>query len=567
MKQFFTLLAFSLMGHAVSAQFIQSVSILPQNPDGNDTIRIIATGYLPSSGCDDKTFTVSQLGSQLNVTALHCMGLLTTICNVNDTVVVPPLPAGSYTLNFTLEAGMLPAPCTPTGNSANSTLNFNVTPVVQTANSNALSFDNIDDFVEAPAASNLIANSSNISMSMWVYPANNFPAYPDFDGFGGFRDDFSGDFYLLQLSATDVEARFRNSFGTPYTMVYTGLQVNTWQHFVLTYDGSNLVLYQNGVQVISSAANGNISSTVNPFFIGKAPFTNAPFFMNGKLDEISLWNKTLSQQEIDCIYTSGINPTSANLQLYYKCNQGIAAGNNSAITNLTDATSHINGVFNSMALNGSTSNFVQGVTTSSTAISAVLCPGTTYLFGGQTISAPGTYFETFAGASGCDSIVQLTLTSPSFNTAVSQSGPTLIAQQPNGPYQWINCTTGAPVPGAVNQFFTATANGQYAVVLTQGGCSDTSVCVTVTGINTGMGELSNSTISASPIPFNDQLSLVIPAGLKSIAQITDVTGRVILDNISLVGGMPTLINTSTWESGVYFVRSIDGKVFLRLLKG
>jgi hypothetical protein len=161
----------------------------------------------------------------------------------------------------------------------------------------------------------------------------------------------------------------------------------------------------------------------------------------------------------------------------------------------------------------------------------------------------------------------LTLTSPSFNTAVSQSGPTLIAQQPNGPYQWINCTTGAPVPGAVNQFFTATANGQYAVVLTQGGCSDTSVCVTVTGINTGIGELSNSTISASPIPFNDQLSLVIPAGLKSIAQITDVTGRVILDNISLIGGMPTLINTSTWESGVYFVRSIDGKVFLRLLKG
>lgn len=566
MKQIFTLLAISLMGHAVSAQFIQSVSILPQNPDGNDTIRIIATGYLPSSGCDDKTFTVSQQGSQLNVTSLHCMGLLTTICNVNDTLVVPPLPAGSYTLNFTLEAGMLPTPCTPTGNSANSTLNFTVTPVVQTASSNALSFDNIDDFVEAPAASSLIANSSNISMSMWVYPQNAAPAYPDFDGFGGFRDDFSGDFYLLQLSATDVEARFRNSFGTPYTMVYTGLQLNTWQHFVLTYDGSNLVLYRNGVQVLSSAANGNISNTVNPFFIGKAPFTNAPFFMTGKVDEISLWNKTLSQPEIDCIYTSGINPTSANLQLYYKCNQGVAGGNNTSIANLIDGTGNINGVFNGMALNGNTSNFVQGVTTSSTSINAVLCPGTTYQFGGQTITTPGTYFETFTGASGCDSIVQLTLTSPTFNTAVSQSGPTLIAQQPNGPYQWINCATGTPIAGAVNQFFTATANGQYAVVLTQGGCSDTSVCVTVTGINTGIGELSNIIISASPIPFQDQLSLAVPVGLKSTAQITDLTGRIILNNILLVGGAPTLINTSSWESGVYFVRSIDGMVFLRLLK-
>lgn len=565
MKKLFTLLAFSLMGYAVPAQFIQSVSILPQNPNSNDTIRIVAVGYLPSSGCNDKSFSVAQQGGQLNVTALHCMGLLTTICNVNDTIVVPPLAAGTYTLNFTLAGGQLPAPCTATS-STNSTLNFTVSPAPQTANSNALAFDNIDDFVEAPAASGLIANSNNISMSMWVYPQNAAPAYPDFDGFGGFRDDFSGDFYLLQLSATNVEARFRNSFGTPYTMVFTGLQLNTWQHFVLTYDGSNLVLYHNGVQVLSSAANGNISTTVNPFYIGKAPFTNAPFFMTGKVDEVSLWNKTLTQPEIDCIYTSGINPTSANLQLYYKCNQGVAGGNNTSITNLTDGTGHVNGVFNGMALNGNTSNFVQGVTTSSTSINAVLCPGTTYQFGGQTLTAPGTYFETFTGASGCDSIVQLTLTSPTFNTSVSQSGPTLIAQQPNGPYQWINCTTGAPIAGAVNQFFTATANGQYAVVLTQGGCSDTSVCVTVTGINTGIGELSNSILSASPIPFQDQLSLALPTGVNSTVQITDVTGRVILDGISLIGGAPTLINTSAWESGVYFVRSIDGKVFLRLLK-
>ncbi|MFM7767757.1 MAG: T9SS type A sorting domain-containing protein, partial [Bacteroidota bacterium] len=72
--------------------------------------------------------------------------------------------------------------------------------------------------------------------------------------------------------------------------------------------------------------------------------------------------------------------------------------------------------------------------------------------------------------------------------------------------------------------------------------------------------------SASPIPFQDQLSLALPTGMKSTVQITDVTGRVILDGISLIGGAPTVINTSPWESGVYFVRSIDGKVFLRLLK-
>ncbi|MEY3342571.1 MAG: hypothetical protein RL090_255 [Bacteroidota bacterium] len=547
-------------------QFLQGVSITPQNPDSNDSIRVIATGFLPSSGCNDKTITISQQGSQINIDALHCMGLLTTICNVSDTVFLPPFPAGTYTLNFTLAGGLLPAPCVASGQSASNTISFNVSSAGQPANDNALDFDGVDDFVSVPNASNLIAGSGNISMSMWVYPKNTFPSYPDFDGFGGFRDDFAGDFYLLQLSGTDVEARLRNSTGTPYTMVYSGLQLNTWQHFVLTYDGSTMALYHNGTQVISTPANGVISNTVNPFYIGKAPFTNAPFNLNGKVDEISLWNKTLSQQEIDCIYTSGINPTSTNLQLYYKCNQGIAGGNNTSVASLTDATGHINGLFDSMTLNGNTSNFVQGVTTSSTTINAVLCPGTSYQFGGQTITTAGTYFETFTGSSGCDSVVQLILTSPTFNLAVSQSGATLISQQPNGPYQWINCTTGAPVAGATGQFFTATANGQYAVVLSQGGCNDTSVCVTVTGINTGLWEHIEQNISVSPMPFDDQLTITLQPGPPTKLYISDLSGRIVLNELEISGGESRSVSTEQIASGVYLLQSADGRIRMKLIR-
>jgi len=401
---------------------------------------------------------------------------------------------------------------------------------------------------------------------MWVYPRNTIPSYPDFDGFGGFRDDFAGDFYLLQLSATNVEARLRNSTGTPYTMVYTGLQLNSWQHFALTYDGNNLILYHNGVQVVSTPANGVINTTVNPFYIGKAPFTNAPFNLNGKVDEVSLWSKTLSQQEIDCIYASGINPTSPNLQLYYKCNQGIAGGNNTSVTNLADASGHINGVFDGMSLNGSTSNFVQGVATSSTTINAVLCPGSSYQFGGQTITSAGTYFETFTAASGCDSIVQLILTSPSFNLAISQSGPTLISQQPTGPYQWINCATGQPMPGATGQFFTATANGQYAAVLTQGGCSDTSVCVTVTGISTGLMESEQPLLSIMPMPFDDQLTISIQDGKSAQLLISDLSGRVVIRDFEVVGGETKTISTEKLGSGIYLLRSVDGTIRLKVIR-
>ncbi|MFM7079565.1 MAG: T9SS type A sorting domain-containing protein, partial [Bacteroidota bacterium] len=219
-----------------------------------------------------------------------------------------------------------------------------------------------------------------------------------------------------------------------------------------------------------------------------------------------------------------------------------------------------------MALNGSTSNFVQGVATSSTTINAVLCPGTSYQFGGQTITTAGTYFETFTGASGCDSIVQLILTAPTFNLAVSQSGATLIAQQPTGPYQWINCTTGAPVPGANGQFFTATANGQYAVVLSQGGCNDTSVCVTVTGINTGLWEQGEPFISIKPLPFDDQLTITLQSGPSVELFISDLSGRIIVKGIKINGGESQSVSTEQMVSGIYLLQSIDGSIRMKIIR-
>ena len=81
------------------------------------------------------------------------------------------------------------------------------------------------------------------------------------DGFAGFRNNSNADFYLLQLSSTNVEARFRNSVGTNFDIVFTGLNVNQWNHFVSTYNGSPITLYHNGVSVGSTPANGTINTT------------------------------------------------------------------------------------------------------------------------------------------------------------------------------------------------------------------------------------------------------------------------------------------------------------------
>ena len=421
---------------------------------------------------------------------------------------------------------------------------------------NALYFDNVDDFVSVPNGSSYIANSSAFAMTFWVYPQNTVPVYPDLEGFGGFRNNTNADFYILQLNGTDIEARFRNSAGTPFDIVYSGLQMNTWQHFILSYDGINMNLYHNGVIVGTVPANGTITLTTEPFFIGKTPWTGAEFNLNGRVDEVSLWNKALTQPEIDCIFNGAIDPSAADLAFYYRCNQGVAGGINTGLTSLIDATATANGTLSGFSLTGPVSNWNTGYATANSSFAVdTICPGATYIFGSQVLTGPGNYYEAFPSSGTCDSIVELSLVTVPINLTISQVGPSLTAMQSGASYQWINCGTGnSVIPGATSQTYVATANGQYGVIVTLGGCSDTTVCANVT--NVGINEINGMQISVGPNPFTDIVSLRLPESVISKnMMVYDVNGREIYNRIIETNHLS--LDVSSWNAGVYYL-AIEG---------
>lgn len=96
--------------------------------------------------------------------------------------------------------------------------------------------------------------------------------------------------------------------------------------------------------------------------------------------------------------------------------------------------------------------------------------GVTYT--SSNIAATHTYTNSF----GCDSVVLLNLTIHNLDTAVRQTGLTLTANQVGASYQWIDCSTSMPIAGANSRSYIPTANGDYAVVVTNNGCTDTSSC-------------------------------------------------------------------------------------------
>jgi hypothetical protein len=98
----------------------------------------------------------------------------------------------------------------------------------------------------------------------------------------------------------------------------------------------------------------------------------------------------------------------------------------------------------------------------------------------------GTYTDVLTSVNGCDSTVITNLTvNPAIDVTTTLNSITITANQGAATYQWIDCNNGnQPIAGATGQSFTATANGNYAVIITQNACSDTSVCVLILSVGT-----------------------------------------------------------------------------------
>ena len=200
--------------------------------------------------------------------------------------------------------------------------------------------------------------------------------------------------------------------------------------------------------------------------------------------------------------------------------QTYTASNNSATVTLTNAA-------------GCDSVITLDLTiTNSTAATDVqsACDSYTWIDGQTYTTSNNSATVTLTNAAGCDSVVTLDLTinSVSDNT-VSQTGATLTANNSNATYQWIDCDNGnAAIGGATAQVYTATANGNYAVVLTENGCTDTSACVNVVLSSTHF--LGNERIQVYPNPTTNNINIDFSSPQTDIQlRIYDALGQLVFD--------------------------------------
>ncbi len=170
----------------------------------------------------------------------------------------------------------------------------------------AFSFDGVDDQVTVPHNANQ-NTGSQITIDAWVYPITNA------HGRTIFQKRSSGNIggYVLestaQPSGADNGLQWVIMIGGVYRFVQTPanvLTLGTWQHVAATYNGAVMKVYVNGVEVASRAQTGAIDPVTDPVVIGRN-VANPSIAWHGLLDEIELFNRALSQGEIQAIVNAG----------------------------------------------------------------------------------------------------------------------------------------------------------------------------------------------------------------------------------------------------------------------
>ncbi len=186
-----------------------------------------------------------------------------------------------------------------------------------------------------------------------------------------------------------------------------------------------------------------------------------------------------------------------------------------------------------------------------------------FTLNGETYTTSGTYTQMLTNANNCDSTITLNLTITPLTYLVVLSGNTIMASGPNGAtYQWIDCNTNTPIPGAINQNYTPAVNGSYAVVITANGCSATSECVSVSIVS--VDEMQQSSWSVYPNPTSGKLIISnLQASGNQLIEIYSAQGQLIHSTLST--GIQTVINMDEFANGIYLIK-VNQRESFRVVK-
>lgn len=146
------------------------------------------------------------------------------------------------------------------------------------------------------------------------------------------------------------------------------------------------------------------------------------------------------------------------------------------------------------------------------------------------------------------------------NVNVTVNEPMLSAENdnPDVQYQWITCE-GDVIENETSQIFSPEENGSYAVIVTEGNCTDTSECVNISTVSFSKQNLTQ--LKLYPNPTDGKFT--IESELQgSHYTVVDAQGRIVREGV--IDASEVNIDLTKEKSGVYFIKI--GQFNLKVVK-
>ena len=189
----------------------------------------------------------------------------------------------------------------------------------------AFSFDGVDDYVDIGDIST-VEGVQKITWSMWIdpdkplvsYPVSGKPVIGKYDSYtfpypGGFVIGHSDNKIVFFISDTS-DNRLIAETSNPV------IEVNKWQYITAVFDGSQpnvidkIKIYHNGVNqpltFINTYGFSVIPETTKSLQLGRTrDSVGEEFFFGGCIDEVAVYKRVLSAEEIEAFYYNNLGNT------------------------------------------------------------------------------------------------------------------------------------------------------------------------------------------------------------------------------------------------------------------
>lgn len=226
------------------------------------------------------------------------------------------------------------------GNGYNGTVYGAILTTNRLNNSNsAYNFDGINDYIQTSLPYTVFLNKTTLTISAWVNLGTN-TSYYGYSVISNLIPSNTQSAFILVGTESSTQHRklcfayiAEGGTMTPYVSTGNAIQTNTWTHIAFVLDNGSLRYYIDGALASThSVPTNGISSegaSQNYRFGQGNPTPGFRQDFNGKIDDIGIWNRALTEAEITALYQAS-TPLNATAQTISNVN--CFYGNNGSAT-------------------------------------------------------------------------------------------------------------------------------------------------------------------------------------------------------------------------------------------